>query len=70
MSLNPLRSPRYSKLSMVGSSLAGHHSYLFGAAIETRRARDLERGLMDYVSRFLLDLGEGFAFVGRQVRKE
>lgn len=28
--------------------------------------RDLEQGLMDHVQRFLLELGAGFAFVGRQ----
>lgn len=29
--------------------------------------RDLELGLMDHVQKFLLELGAGFAFVGRQV---
>lgn len=29
--------------------------------------RDLEQGLTDHVQRFLLELGAGFAFVGRQV---
>jgi predicted nuclease of restriction endonuclease-like (RecB) superfamily len=29
--------------------------------------RDLERGLVDHVQKFLLELGAGFAFVGRQV---
>lgn len=29
--------------------------------------RDLERGLVDHVQTFLLELGAGFAFVGRQV---
>ena len=32
------------------------------------RERDLEQGLVDQVSSFLLELGQGFAFVGRQVR--
>ncbi len=31
------------------------------------RERDLERGLTEHVQRFLLELGAGFAFVGRQV---
>ena len=31
------------------------------------RERELERGLMAHVERFLLELGAGFAFVGRQV---
>lgn len=29
--------------------------------------RDLERGLLDHIRKFLLELGAGFAFVGRQV---
>lgn len=32
--------------------------------------RELEDGLMGHVTRFLLELGEGFAFVGRQVHLE
>lgn len=44
--------------------------YLFDflSTAETRRERDLEQGLVDHISRFLLELGRGFAFVGRQVR--
>jgi predicted nuclease of restriction endonuclease-like (RecB) superfamily len=34
------------------------------------RERDLEQGLMSYVQKFLLELGVGFAFVGRQVDLE
>jgi predicted nuclease of restriction endonuclease-like (RecB) superfamily len=34
------------------------------------RERDLERGLIDHVQRFLVELGVGFAFVGRQVHVE
>jgi predicted nuclease of restriction endonuclease-like (RecB) superfamily len=30
--------------------------------------RDIEQGLIDHVQQFLLELGVGFAFVGRQVR--
>lgn len=33
-----------------------------------RHERDLERKLVDHVERFLLELGQGFAFVGSQVR--
>ena len=32
--------------------------------------RDLEQGLIDHVQRFLMELGVGFAFVGRQVHIE
>ena len=37
---------------------------------QIRRERDLERGLIDHVGAFLLELGQGFALVGRQVRLE
>lgn len=33
-----------------------------------RRERDLEIGLVEHVEKFLLELGQGFAYVGRQVR--
>ncbi len=32
--------------------------------------RDLEHGLIDHIRKFLLELGAGFAFVGRQVHLE
>lgn len=32
--------------------------------------RDLERGLIDHIRKFLLELGAGFAFVGQQVHLE
>lgn len=32
--------------------------------------REIENGLMRHITRFLLELGSGFAFVGRQVRLE
>jgi predicted nuclease of restriction endonuclease-like (RecB) superfamily len=34
---------------------------------DIRRERDLERALTDHVEKFLLELGQGFSFVGRQV---
>lgn len=34
------------------------------------RERDLEQALTDHVEKFLLELGQGFAFVGRQVHLE
>jgi len=40
----------------------------FLAQTDTRRERDLEQGLVDHVQQFLLALGQGFAFLGRQVR--
>jgi predicted nuclease of restriction endonuclease-like (RecB) superfamily len=37
---------------------------------ETFHERELETGLLAHVQKFLLELGRGFAFVGRQVRLE
>lgn len=34
------------------------------------RERELEQGLLDHLQRFLIELGIGFAFVGRQVHLE
>lgn len=44
--------------------------YLFDflSTTETRNERDLEQGLVDHVGRFLVELGRGFAYMGRQVR--
>lgn len=36
----------------------------------TRRESELEKGLMDHVQKFLLELGQGFSFVGQQVHLE
>jgi len=35
-----------------------------------RREAELERGLMEHVQKFLMELGQGFAFVGQQVHLE
>jgi predicted nuclease of restriction endonuclease-like (RecB) superfamily len=37
---------------------------------EDARERDIERGLLDHLRQFLLELGSGFAFVGSQVPLE
>ncbi len=37
---------------------------------DLRRERDVERALVDHIQRFLLELGTGFAFVGRQILLE
>ena len=44
--------------------------YLFDfvGAADVRRESDLQRALVQHVERFLLELGQGFAFVGQQVR--
>jgi predicted nuclease of restriction endonuclease-like (RecB) superfamily len=46
--------------------------YLFDfvGLADIRRERDLERALIDHVERFLLELGQGFAFVGKQIHLE
>ncbi len=46
--------------------------YLFDflGTAEIRRETELEQALMSHISKFLLELGQGFAFVGRQVHLE
>ncbi len=46
--------------------------YLFDflGMADPRREREVEQALVDHVQRFLLELGTGFAFVGRQVLLE
>jgi predicted nuclease of restriction endonuclease-like (RecB) superfamily len=44
--------------------------YLFDflGTADPRREREVEQALVDHIQRFLIELGSGFAFVGRQVR--
>ena len=42
----------------------------FLCTAELRREVELERKLVDHIQQFLLELGQGFAFVGRQVHLE
>lgn len=46
--------------------------YLFDflGTADTRREREVEAALVDHIQHFLLELGSGFAFVGRQVALE
>ena len=46
--------------------------YLFDfvGTADPRREREIEQMLVDHIQRFLLELGAGFAFVGRQVHLE
>ena len=46
--------------------------YLFDflGTADPRREKEVEQALMDHLQRFLLELGVGFAFVGRQVHLE
>jgi predicted nuclease of restriction endonuclease-like (RecB) superfamily len=42
----------------------------FLGTADPRREAELEQGLIDHIQKFLLELGQGFAFVGRQVHLE
>jgi predicted nuclease of restriction endonuclease-like (RecB) superfamily len=42
----------------------------FLGTADPRREAELEQKLIDHIQRFLLELGQGFAFVGRQVHLE
>ena len=46
--------------------------YLFDflGTADPRKEREVEQGLMNHIQRFLLEMGAGFAFVGRQVLLE
>jgi predicted nuclease of restriction endonuclease-like (RecB) superfamily len=46
--------------------------YLFDflGTADPRREREIEQALIDHIQHFLLELGSGFAFVGRQVHLE
>lgn len=46
--------------------------YLFDflGTADTRKEHDVEQALIDHVQHFLLELGSGFAFVGRQILLE
>lgn len=46
--------------------------YLFDflGTADTRLERDVEQALVDHIQKFLLEMGKGFAFVGRQVHLE
>ncbi len=46
--------------------------YLFDFLLlqDAHAERDIEQGLLNHIQKFLLELGQGFAFVGRQVHLE
>jgi predicted nuclease of restriction endonuclease-like (RecB) superfamily len=46
------------------------YTFNFLALAPDAQERDLENALTDHIQKFLLELGVGFAFVGRQVRLE
>lgn len=64
-----------STLPPMESDMAAHifkDPYLFDflGTADPRREREVEQALVDHIQRFLLELGTGFAFVGRQVLVE
>jgi predicted nuclease of restriction endonuclease-like (RecB) superfamily len=46
------------------------YNFSFLALDKKHREAELEQGLMDHIQKFLLELGDGFAFVGRQYEIE
>lgn len=55
---------------MAQQSIKDPYIFDFLDLTERSRERDVETGLVDHIGKFLLELGQGFAFVGRQVRLE
>ena len=55
---------------MAGQIFKDPYLFDFLGTGETRREREIEQSLVDHIQRFLLELGTGFAFVGRQVHLE
>lgn len=51
-------------------TLKDPYNFSFLALDKKHRESELEQGLMDHIQKFLLELGDGFAFVGRQYRIE
>lgn len=49
-------------------TLKDPYNFSFLALDKKFREHELEQGLMDHLQKFLLELGQGFAFVGRQVK--
>jgi len=46
------------------------YNFSFLALDKKHREKELEQGLIDHIQNFLIELGEGFAFIGRQYRIE
>lgn len=54
--------------AIVQDAMKGPYVFDFLELTETYNERELEGQLLQHVERFLLELGRGFAFVGRQLR--
>ena len=59
-----------SQSDLAQQSLKDPYTFDFLTLADGFRERELEKGLLDHIQRFLLELGVGFAFVGRQVHLE
>ncbi len=55
---------------LAGQALKDPYNFSFLALDKKHRESELEQGLMDHIQKFLLELGDGFAFVGRQYKIE
>jgi predicted nuclease of restriction endonuclease-like (RecB) superfamily len=55
---------------MAGQIFKDPYLFDFLGTAAPRREREIEQALVDHIQRFLLELGTGFAFVGRQVLLE
>ena len=55
---------------LVAQALKDPYVFDFLTLEETFRERELETGLVQHLEKFLLELGQGFAFIGRQYRVE
>jgi predicted nuclease of restriction endonuclease-like (RecB) superfamily len=55
---------------MAGQVFKDPHLFDFLGTADPRREREVEQALVAHIQRFLLELGTGFAFVGRQVLLE
>jgi len=55
---------------MAQQALKDPYAFDFLTLADDAHERDIEKGLLDHIHRFLLELGVGFAFVGRQVHLE
>jgi predicted nuclease of restriction endonuclease-like (RecB) superfamily len=55
---------------LVAQAFKDPYLFDFLGTADLRAERDIEQSLMDHIQRFLLELGAGFAFVGRQVHLE
>lgn len=51
-------------------ALKDPYNFAFLALDKKHREQELEQGLIDHIQKFLMELGEGFAFLGRQYRIE